>query len=433
MPRFTALEFRVGLIAHLLLLVPLSGPVPSSSWKANAGAVTATGIEDQVLLDESVFIDPISSTTEEEFTIFLFDLTGLPLVENNTFNDLILTYTTPHSNDGDVWIFNYQTGVWDRIGYDGGAGLTFFTDQTHLISAIGLKPKNFLHPTEDWAKIRSRNWYRILAPQLKAAVINTDYNSFPLVVPIPLVIPIELGFDLHDVARFSGLTFANGSLYATSDEDKIYEISVDGEFISEVSVEMRLDHSLAYDGSNLWGVRSHRSGSRDVVKLDLEGNVICDASIPTQHDGGLAYGKNSDGEETLWLSERRNSREPEFLFEIDPLESCVESKSAVIRAQYEIPFDGSSGLAWNGHHLIMSTSNQIHIVNTDGQVLESYDTPLRRTIGDIAWDSDSETLFVLNNGLEEIGNRDQVISRFKLPTLPGTPKPPVGGSGIRLR
>lgn len=351
-----------------------------------------TYIDEPIVLKVS---EPVSArvVSEEEF---IFDLSFTPLVQSGEYNDFELTYQTSSSCDEDVWVFNFRTLTWDQIGFTPPPGimcLCVITEHGHLFSARGFRASNYLS-LERQIKVRGHVWPRTVL----ALKINPEYSA----------VPIFLG----KVNNFDGLAYDGQSFWVSSNlVDKIYNVSSGGIILKEFVSPSEWPSGLAYDGQNLW----LSDGSNQIFKLTQSGTVQSQFTVPTDYPGALAWGNGK-----LWLLESEHPLVWAFgmslIFGIDPVASC-QTGLAVVTDTFQSPGERGMGIAWDGTHLLVATESiygqddKLYKLTTTGEVVQSYDLPVRFIEG-IVWNG--EVLWMLCGGPKDLMSRDMAIAGFKL-------------------
>jgi hypothetical protein len=146
-------------------------------------------LNDQIVLDASGLVNGV--VTHDEIT---FDLGGLPMVRDGTFNDFEISYWTGSSCDQDSWVYNYNSESWDQIGFDNAPDVGCWAtprEHFHLLSAAGIDARDVLGRHN---RLRLRVYYppdRLAAqqeflggrgsPTVRALRINPDYLALSLV------------------------------------------------------------------------------------------------------------------------------------------------------------------------------------------------------------------------------------------------------------
>lgn len=372
--------------AIIILFIFMSG---CGSNPSSLDELKATYIDEPILLESSEFVFATSNWEDE----YVFDLRSIELVQKGSFNDLELSYWTGSSCDEDVWVHNYRKGRWDQIGFSPGPDimcLCVMTEQCHLFSARGLKPKEYLS-IDLKMKIRGTFWP---PAKIRALKINPNYFAVPIL--------------LEGLYSFDGLSYDGESLWISSNlSDRIYNLSLTGKVKGEFEAPSGYPFGLAYDGYSLWLA----SGTNQIFKLTSWGEVLCQFSVPTDYPGGLAWGGG-----ILWLAEYERMFGLSQIFGIDSYASC-SVYSAVLTDSWEFADEGTQGLAWDGNHLLVVAGHlsdgifTLYKLTTAGEVVESFDLPVKFP-RELAWDD--EAVWVLCQGPKELRSGDPVIARFKL-------------------
>ncbi len=354
------------------------------------------------LPDGSYIYDPIVLARSEPAPLsrvedgeFIIDLSGVPLVKTNLYNDFLISYWTVSSCDEDVYVLDVETASWKQIGFavDPEAGLgcrPSFMEQLHLLSSQGCEARQCVN---DSAQIRLRGniaaYYKDMIPHAEAIRLNPDF--FTVAIPVKYA----QGFD--------GLAYGDGSLWTSTDFfNKIYNIAFTGEVLSEFGPPSARPSGMASDGTNLW--LADREGS--IFKLGPNGEVLCSFSLEVNSVTGLAYGGDK-----LWLVDPGSvvPHYPAFIYGLDTEASCG-GDFAVITDTLEVPEGRPSGLAWDGSHLLVA-SDSLYRVTETGVLTDSYPLPVYG-VRDIAWDG--EGVWILNSGPRDFDAHDPVVTRFRL-------------------
>lgn len=346
-----------------------------------------TYIDEPIVLDISAWISAEAKWGGD----FIADLSSIPMVQFDDFNDLELSYWTSSSCDEDVWVYNFRTLNWDKIGFDPGPDvmcLCVIVEQCHLFSARRLQAEDYLNE-HNHLKIRGD----VGTPKVRALKINPDYHA----------VPLPFG-GTHD---FIGLTHDGNSFWVSSNwPDTIYHLSLAGRVIGEFNAPSEYPLGLAFDGSTLWLV----DGSDQIFNLTTEGHVLCHFTVPPTCEYALTWAEGK-----LWMS-KGDCPSLMDLFVIDPNPSCG-SGSAVITETMKPLEEGIVGLAWDGTHLLAVGQSQygetqtLYMLTTGGEVIKSYELPVKWA-KDIVWDGDG--IWIINHGPKEFTGRDQFITKFKL-------------------
>jgi hypothetical protein len=355
-------------------------------------------------LPNGSFIDePIVLERSEPATLsriegddYVIDMSGVPLIANGAYNDILISYSTITSCDEDVYILNAETREWEQIGYaiEPGSGIgcrQMAAEHFHLLSSKGISPKHCLDADNE---IRLRGY--VLAytnqpnPKAEALRVNPDYLSVPL--------PARYFW------RFDGLAYEDGSLWTSTDWfDKIYELAPSGEILREFSPPSEDAYGMASDGANLW--LADRGGA--VFKITRDGEVLCSFNVPVQSATGLAWGNGK-----LWLGDygRVTPHRDSKIYGIAAEASC-NSGAAIFTDELEIPGGRAIGLAWDGSHILVA-SDSLYKVAESGAVAAAYAFPVN-SVTDIAWDG--EAVWILNTGPSDLRVMGPVATRFRLP------------------
>ncbi len=346
-----------------------------------------TYIDEPIVLDTSSWVSAEAKWGGD----FTADLSNIPMVQLDDFNDFEISYWTSSACDRNVWVYNFKTLNWDKIGFDPGPDIycaCVCVEQYHLFSARRLQAEDYLNE-RNHLKIRGD----VGTPKVRALKINPGYHA------VPLPSGRTYGFD--------GLTHDGSSFWVSSNwSDSIYHLSLTGRVIGEFKAPSEWPFGLAFDGSTLWLV----DGSDQIFNLTPEGHVLCHFTVPPTCEYALTWAEGK-----LWMS-KGDCPSLIDLFVIDPNSSCG-SGSAVITGTMKPLEEGIVGLAWDGTHLLAVGQSQygetqtLYKLTTGGEVVKSYELPVKNA-KDIVWDGDG--VWVINGGPKELTGRDEVITKFKL-------------------
>jgi len=343
----------------------------------------STFIDEPLLMSASDVISP----TVTDGDVFIFDLTGVPEVQDHSFNDMEVSYTAPSSCDEDVWLFNWVTFEWDKVDDYYHSGCMPAVCIHHLLlSDVVLDPTLYVSETFDLKMLGPAVW----EPTVRVLRIHPDYCYVPL--------PVDA----------SGLAFGCGVLWIAGRfspsgalHNYIYTVSMSGEVLGSFPAPSRYAFDLDFDGDYLWLA----DGSDSVYQMTTVGDVVCRFGVATDYPGGLA---KADGE--IWLSEyERLNRVPGKIYHIS-LDSSCRSGNAAVLDSLDIPGKWSRSLAWTGASLLVA-SDSLYELNPSGIVGRTYPIPVS-SVQSIAWDGTG--VWMLCFGPRGASGGARVAARFNL-------------------
>ncbi len=136
------------------------------------------------------------------------------------------------------------------------------------------------------------------------------------------------GVGIHDLA-YDG-EFLYGSAFET-----IFKMELDGVLAAEIDGPFNPNTALAADGDGCLWVCNNRT---DIVKIDLEGNVV--KTIPNEYAvRGLAWLPESDDGYSLQVLARNNENEP-VLYEVNPETEMIRFAANLQVEDNDFPGDG---------------------------------------------------------------------------------------------
>ena len=338
-------------------------------------------IDEPIVLEKSDYI----LHTRVDSNIATFDIAGVPLVQKGTFNDIEISYSTPSSSDVDVLIYNQKKQEWDRLAYViSGGGLAIPGLHGHLLSSKGFKAREYIG-------IDSRLRVRFTSPgvylKIRFLRLHEHYSATPLLIDKP-----NYSF---------GLTTDGDTYWTYSGTRKGFcRITKEGYIVNTVPSLQRYPQGLAFDGQYFW----QADGSNRIYKVFLDGSVRDSFFVPTDYPGGLAHTGSA-----LWLSEYQSTNKTVKVYDIDPVASCA-GDSAVVLHTFSLPLAYTTGLTWDGSHLLIS-ADSLYQVSTLGEIRRSWRLPVS-VVGGIAVKGD--IISIVSRGPLECRESDQVITRFKL-------------------
>jgi hypothetical protein len=372
-------------ISLMLLALGCDGSSTGGTEQTSFTAISAgfpSFIDRTILLEASERVGG-TQTTARQFT---FDLAGLDMVANGTFNDIEVSYMTPSSNDGVISIWNFHRGEWKQFGFPLlGNEYVFLTAITRHRQTV----RELLGNAQSCVDENGRLILRSEGAGPRGVRVLRLREHYTAARPI--------GED--NVNRFDGLTYDGAFFWASSNlARRIYEIDSEGNVLSEFDSPGETPFGLAFDGENIWLA----DGSDRLLELSSTGTVLSEFTVPTDFPHGLAWGDGS-----LWLAEYGGS-DPRT-FRIDPAASS-DAGVAVVTDVFQTPGGESRGLAWDGENLLV-VSDGLYVMSVDGIVLESYPLPVIEVRG-LAWDGECVVMF--SRGPEGVGNSGQKLNWFTL-------------------
>lgn len=338
-------------------------------------------IDEPIVLEKSEYI----LQTRLDSNIATFDIAAVPLVQQGTFNDIEISYGTSSSCDVDVSIYNQRKQEWDRLAYAViGPCLTIPSWHGHLLSTKGFKAREYIG-------LDSRLRIRLPGPggnlKIRFLRLHEQYAATPLLIDKP--------------NSSMGLTIDGDTYWTYSGTRKGFcRITKEGHIINTVPSLQRYPQGLAFDGQYFW----QADGSNRIYKVSLNGSVRDSFFVPTDYPDGLAHTGSA-----LWLSEYQTMKKPIKVYGIDPFASCA-GDSAVVLSTFSLPYKYTTGLTWDGSHLLIS-ADSLYQVSTSGEVRRSWRLPVS-VVGGIA--VKDGIISIVSRGPLECIESDHVITRFKL-------------------
>ncbi len=351
-------------------------------------------IDDQIILEMSEAVEGVIGPEE-----ILFDLTGIQMVQEGSFNDLEISYWTGSSCDHDAWVYDYRSRSWRQIGFDNAPDVGCWTvpgEHFHILSAANINPRHVLD-VENRLRLRFSSPSHASAqadesalsgggPTVRALRLNPNYHAVSLVGSEP--------------RHCYGLAFDGEALWV-SERRKLLRLSVKGDVLVQHCAPGDWPVGLGFNG------RSVLVGDREnqLSKVTLDGYGFGGSPLPTGFVGGLTCSPHR-----TWAGDMLG---PEFRIfgmedtvSVDPGGHSYRAVPDTLAA----PGGACRGLAWDGEHLLVA-SDSLYVIAISGEVLAAYALPVAE-VRDIAWDG--ESVWVVNRGPIDLPSRDQVVTRFRL-------------------
>ncbi len=232
---------------------------------------------------------------------------------------------------------------------------------------------------------------RLLGPALPLLALACCAGE-PAETPVTALEPLSK-HRLTDIEEPSGLSFANGRLYAVSDQEaEVYVLSADGALTETVSLDLPAGEREGLEAVSVLGdtVAVAREDTGEVIRADLpDGRVLARFSLPDAVDGnsgieGLAV-RPADGH-VFALKEKK----PKLLFHLS------EQGTELSRVRLKGPAD-LSGLTWlcPGRLLALAQEDRaVYELSEEGELRQGWTIPAQHAEG-IAHDG-SGRLYVVD-------------------------------------
>lgn len=370
---------------RLLLLLLLAVPGCGDPVTAPPPALDFPLLDDELVIAAS---DPVPAlATDGVFVAWVGDE---PLVKQGLVDDVEVTYTTPHSCDEDLDVYDHAAGAWRQVGFAPGPGFACFTvltDQHHTLRDLGWPVDGLIGPAGT-VRLRGEHVFDN-SVAVRVLALHPAYS--------PLRPPGAEG------SYFSGLGF-DGARYwlASNGEDRIALLDADGTHLEWIPSPGDYPFDLAFDGVGMW----ISDGTNRILRLAANGSLEAEFTVPTDFPGGLAWGDGS-----LWLAEYQGP--DRRTFRIDPGAS-VQKGAAVVLDSWPTPGGGSWALAWVADRLVV-VSDRVYLTDAGLDVVSAHDLRVEGVAGAARH---GDTLALLCRGPVGIGNTGQKIVRFRPDEIP---------------
>lgn len=225
---------------------------------------------------------------------------------------------------------------------------------------------------------------------------NSNSNTIEPINEIPsLELLNKYGIDIEEP---SGLDLGqnNKSLWTVSDrKSKMYKLDLEGKILQEISLPATDLEGITYDdfNNNVWVVLE---GEGEVLQIDTLGNELKKSTIPAVRDGGGLEGITINPANNHLFLIKEN--DPSVLLELDTEFNTLKYNRISSALDYSgIDFDDDENILW----IVSDQNKEVFKYDLNGKIIESFSISVNKAEG-IAFDNINNLVYLVSDSADSL-------------------------------